>query len=382
MHLVYADHNATTPVHPEVAAAMSPFFAENFGNALSLHQFGQHARAAVEKARAQCAALLGCKPGQILFTSGASESNNLAVKGLAWARQDKGRHIISSTVEHSAVLNPCKWLATQGFEVTFLPVDATGRLDPQDLKAAIRPDTILISIMWANNELGTVEPMPEIAALANEAGVPLHTDAVQAVGKLPLNIEEVKVQALSISSHKFYGPKGAGLLYLEKGTIPVPLIHGGTHERGLRAGTENVPGIVGMGKAAELALRELATETPRLRVLTDRLWKGIQERIEGAHLNGHPRERLCNTLNVSFDGVEGEALVVHLDLEGVAVSTGAACSSGAVDPSHALMATGMPRERANSSIRISLGRTDTGADVERILEVLPAVVKKLRAILA
>jgi cysteine desulfurase len=379
MRRIYLDHAATTPVHPEVAKAMLPYFTEAFGNPSSIYSYGQEARGAIEEARIKVAELIGARPEEITFTSGGTEANNFALKGVAYANESKGNHIITTAIEHHAVLEPCKFLEKRGFTITYLPVDKYGLVDPDDVKKAITAKTILISVMHANNEVGTIEPVAEIGEIAREAGVYFHTDAVQTAGHVPVNVDELKVDLLSISAHKFYGPKGIGALYVRKGTKLVPFMHGGQQEKRRRAGTENVPGIVGLGKAAELAGQEMDKEAKRQAYLRDKLIGGLMEKIEHLHLNGHPRKRLPNNINISVDFVEGESMLLNLDLEGICASTGSACSSASLEPSHVLLALGVPPEQAHGSLRFTLGRENTEADVERVLEVLPRIVGKLRA---
>jgi cysteine desulfurase len=379
MRRIYLDHAATTPVHPEVAKAMLPYFTEAFGNPSSIYSYGQEARGAIEEARTKVAELIGARPEEITFTSGGTEANNFALKGVAYANESKGNHIITTAIEHHAVLEPCKFLEKRGFTITYLPVDKYGLVDPDDVKKAITAKTILISVMHANNEVGTIEPVAEIGEIAREAGVYFHTDAVQTAGHVPVNVDELKVDLLSISAHKFYGPKGIGALYVRKGTKLVPFMHGGQQEKRRRAGTENVPGIVGLGKAAELAGQEMDKEAKRQAYLRDKLIGGLMEKIEHLHLNGHPRKRLPNNINISVDFVEGESMLLNLDLEGICASTGSACSSASLEPSHVLLALGVPPEQAHGSLRFTLGRENTEADVERVLEVLPRIVGKLRA---
>jgi cysteine desulfurase len=379
MRRIYLDHAATTPVHPEVAKAMLPYFTEAFGNPSSIYSYGQEARGAIEEARTKVAKLIGARRDEIIFTSGGTEANNFALKGAAYANESKGNHIITTAIEHHAVLEPCKFLEKRGFTITYLPVDKYGLVDPDDVKKAITAKTILISVMHANNEVGTIEPVAEIGEIAREAGVYFHTDAVQTAGHVPVNVDELKVDLLSISAHKFYGPKGIGALYVRKGTKLVPFMHGGQQEKRRRAGTENVPGIVGLGKAAELAGQEMDKEAKRQAYLRDKLIGGLMEKIEHLHLNGHPRKRLPNNINISVDFVEGESMLLNLDLEGICASTGSACSSASLEPSHVLLALGVPPEQAHGSLRFTLGRENTEADVERVLEVLPRIVGKLRA---
>jgi cysteine desulfurase len=380
MRRVYLDNNATTPLLPEVLEAMLPYYGEHFGNASSIHHHGQETRGAVERARESVAALLGCRASEIVFTSGGTEADNLAIFGITRA----GDHIISSTIEHHAVLNACKNLAAKGYEVTYIPVDARGLVDPADIKRAIRQNTKLISIMLANNETGVVQPIAEIAKIAGEAGVYFHTDAVQAAGKIPLDVTQIGCNLATISGHKFHGPQGVGALYVRKGTRLDPMLYGGSHERSRRAGTENVPGIVGLGKAAQLAMAGLekgsdATMTMTIEVARDRIEKELLQ-IEAAGLNGEGAPRVPNTTNIYFDGIDGEALVIALDLKGLAVSTGAACSSGAIEPSHVLTAMGLHQDRAKASIRFSLGKQNTQADIDFALSIIPETVARLRSL--
>jgi cysteine desulfurase len=372
---VYLDHNASTPVHPEVLAEMLPFFSEQFGNPSSVHGFGREARAGLDTARQRVARFLGVAPEEIVFTSGGTESDNLGVKGLAWAR---GRgHLITSSIEHHAVLRACQWLETQGFTVTYLGVDGYGLVDPDDVKRAFRPDTIGISIMHANSEVGTIQPVNAIGAIARAAGVPFHVDAVQTFGKIDLDLSHV--DALSFSGHKIYGPKGVAGLWIRKGTKMVSVQHGGEHERRRRAGTENVPGIVGLGKAVEVRGRDMHEEARRLTGLRDRLWEGIRARVPDARLNGHPTERLPGTANISYRGVESESVVLGLDLKGIGVSAGSACTSGNVEPSYVLVAMGAPVEWAMGAVRHSLGRSTTAEDVDYVVDAVEPIVRKLRA---
>jgi len=378
MRRVYFDHNATTPVDSAVLEAMLPFFTEEFGNASSIHATGQRARAAVERAREQVAALIGARPAEITFTSGGTESDNLAIFGIVAAASGESKHIITSAVEHHAVLNTCQALEKEGVAVTYLPVNREGVVDPDEVRRALRHETVLITVMHANNELGTVQPIQEIGRMAAEADVHFHTDAVQSAGKLPINVEPLGVDLLSISGHKLYGPKGVGALYVRKGTRLRPILFGGHHERDRRPGTENVAGIVGLGAAAELARQHLADEAARIAGLRDRLEAGLLDRIPQARVNGSRTHRTPNTANITFSFVEGEALVIALDLKGIACSTGAACSSGAIEPSHVLTAIGLPPEEARASLRFSLGRANTAEDVDFALAVIPGVVEHLR----
>jgi cysteine desulfurase len=379
MRRIYLDHAATTPTRPEVVKAMLPFFTDAFGNPSSIYSYGQEAKGAVEEARTKVAELIGARSEEIVFTSGGTEADNFALKGIAYANEHKGNHIITTPIEHHAVLEACKFLEKKGFQITYLPVDKYGLVDPDDVRKAITNKTILISVMHANNEVGTMEPVEEIGEIAREAGVYFHSDAVQTVGHIPVNVDRLKVDLLTISAHKLYGPKGVGALYVRKGTKLVPLMHGGEHEKRRRAGTENVPGIVGLGKAAELAGQEIGKEAERLARLRDQLVGGLVKKIDHIHFNGHPTKRLPNNVNVSVDFVEGESMLLNLDLEGICASTGSACSSASLEPSHVLLALGLPHEQAHGSLRFTLGRENTEADVERVLEVLPAIVAKLRA---
>ena len=375
MRRVYLDNNATTPVLPEVLEAMRPYFDEHFGNASSIHHHGQETRAAVERAREAVAGLIGCRASEIVFTSGGTESDNLGIFGLA----KSGGHIITSTVEHHAVLNSCKRLTEIGCEVTYVPVDGRGLVDPADVKRALRPNTKLITIMMANNETGVLQPVEELGKIATEADVYFHTDAVQAAGKVAIDVKRIGCDLLSISGHKVHAPQGVGALYVRKGTLLQPLLYGGSHERSRRAGTENVPAIVALGKAAEMARAGLGDgSVARVGVLRDELEKSILDSVPEAGLNSGGALRVPNTTNIYFDHIEGEAMVIALDLKGLAVSTGAACSSGAIEPSHVLTAMGLPPERARASIRFSLGKQNTKDDVQFALNVVPETVAWLR----
>jgi len=373
------DNNSTTAIHPDVVVAMLPYLRRAFGNPSSIHRFGREARQAVDEAREKVAQLIGAKPSEVLFTSGGTEADNLAIKGVALAAEKKGGHIITSAIEHHAVLGPCQYLEKGGFEVTFVPVDHHGLLDPDDVKRAITDKTILISIMHANHEVGTIEPIEEIGKLAMERNIPFHTDAVQSVGKVPLNVETLRVNLLSLSAHKFYGPKGVGALYIRKGTRISPQVYGGHQELSFRAGTENVSGIVGLGEAAEIVVHKMEAEGERLCRLRDRLWERIRGTVESVRLNGHPTKRIPNTLNVSFDLVEGESLVINLDLGGIAVSAGSACTSGSVEPSHVLLAMGRSPTVAKGSVRFSLGMGNTPGEIEYTADSLKEVVRRLRS---
>jgi cysteine desulfurase len=375
MQRVYLDNNATTPVLPEVWNAMRPYFAEHFGNASSIHHHGQETRAAVERSRESVAEMLGCRPAEIVFTSGGTEGDNLAIFGLA----GPGDHVITSTIEHHAVLNSCKHLQEKGVEVTFLPVDGGGLVDPGGLRREIRSNTKLVSIMFANNETGVIQPVEEIGRICAEADVYFHTDGVQAASKIPIRVSEIGCDLLSISGHKMHAPQGIGAIYVRKGTKLEPMLFGGSHERSRRAGTENVPGIVGLGKAAELAMSAFGTGEDRaMAALRDKLQAAILRKVDAAGVNGESAPRVPNTANIYFDYIEGEALVIALDLKGLSVSTGAACSSGAIEASHVLTAMGLRADRARASIRFSLGKQNTAADVEFALDLVPAAVERLR----
>jgi len=378
MRRVYLDNAATSPVRREVVEAMLPHFSETMGNASSLHMFGQRAKRALEKARQSVASALGADLKEIYFTSGGTESNNLAIKGVARVNSDRGRHLITSAIEHHAVLNTFRHLETEGYQVTYLPVDDQGIVDLNALEHSIRDDTILISIMLANNEVGTIEPLFEIAAFARRKGIPLHTDAVQAVGKMPVSVDDLGVNLLSLTAHKFYGPKGAGALYVGHGTRIAPLLHGGHQERTMRPGTENIPGIVGLATALDLACHDLDSEWARLAGLRNRLENGIRGRIQDIHLNGHPESRLPNILNMSFARAEGESLLLALDLRGIAVSTGSACAAGSTEPSHVLQAMGVDSLLAQGSLRFSLGRDNDEDDIDYVLDALAEIVPRLR----
>ncbi|HHX86836.1 MAG TPA: cysteine desulfurase NifS [Firmicutes bacterium] len=377
--LVYLDHSATTPLREEVLQAMEPYLRGRYGNPSSLHSWGREARQAVESAREKVGLALEAEPEELYFTSGGTESNNMVLKGTA-RRLGKG-HIITSSIEHHAVLEVCRDLETQGFKVTYLPVDRHGLVDVREVEKAITPETVLISIMMANNEVGTIEPVEEISNLARKNNILFHTDAVQAVGKLPVKVNTLKVDFLSLSAHKFNGPKGVGALYIRKGVPLPPLCYGGGQEGKVRPGTENVPGIVGLGEALKLAVEELPRKTVYLRALQDRLLKGLLK-IGEVTVNGHPRMRLPGHLNLSFNYVEGESLLLGLDLQGVAASSGSACTSGSLEPSHVLLAMGLDHQIARGSLRLTMGRGNTEQDIDYVLEVLPPLVKRLRKISA
>ena len=379
MERIYLDNAATTRVRPEVAEAVLPAMTETYGNASSVHSFGREAKKAMEKARAQVAAAIGAKKEEIYFTAGGSEADNWAIKGAAHALRRKGLHIITTAIEHHAVLHTCQALEKEGFEVTYLPVDEYGLVTPEQVEAAIRPDTILVSVMAANNEIGTIEPIAEIGAVCRAHKVLFHTDAVQAVGHMPLDVTAMQIDMLSLSGHKFYAPKGVGALYIRTGVRIENLIEGGAQERNRRAGTENVPAIVGMGKAIELITAEMAEENARISGLRDRLIAGILDAIPESRLNGHPTKRLPGNVNVSIRYIEGEALLLSLDMAGIAASSGSACTSGSLDPSHVLLAIGLPHEIAHGSLRLTIGRDNTQDEIDRVLEELPKIVSRLRA---
>lgn len=377
MHRVYLDNNATTPVLPEVCQAMLPYFSDHFGNASSIHHHGQETRSAVENARESVAKLLGCTDAEVIFTSGGTEGDNLALTGLT----QPGDHIITSSIEHSAVLQTCKHLEQSGYELTVLPVDRRSLIDPDEVRRALRPHTKLISVMMANNETGALQPLAEIGKIAAEAGALFHTDAVQAAGKVPIDVKQIGCHALTISGHKIHAPQGSGALYVKKGTPLQPLFYGGRHERQRRAGTENVPGIVGLGKAAQIAYDAFVRgDDKKMAAMRDRLQTGILAQVDDAIINGDGAPRVPNTANIRFEGIEGESLVIALDLKGVAVSTGAACSSGAIEPSHVLIAMGLTSGQARASIRFSLGKQTNEADIDFALSLVPETVGRLRAL--
>ena len=378
MERIYLDYAATTPMDPEVLKAMQPYFCEIFGNASSIHSFGQEARKGMEGARQTLADFLGAKTDEIVFTSGGTEANNTAIFGVAIALKNKGNHIITSSIEHHAIIEPCKFLEKQGYKVTYLPVDKTGLVSPEDVKKAISKETILITIMHANNEIGTIEPIEEIAKIAKEYNVYIHSDAVQTVGHIPTQVNELGVDLLSLSAHKFYGPKGVGALYVRKGIKIAPYLHGGDQERNRRASTSNVSAIVGLGKAIELARQSMTEEVKFQSELRDLLIKEIPRRISDCCLNGHPQMRLPNNVNFSFSYIEGESILLNLDLVGIAASTGSACTSSSLEPSHVLLAIGLSHEIAHGSLRLTLGRFSKKTDIDYLLEHLPKIVDKLR----
>jgi len=378
MRRVYMDNGNTTPLHPEALAAMIPYLAEHYGNPASLHAFGEQPRKALDEARGQVAALIGAGKDEVIFTSCGTESNNFAVKGVANAMKKKGNHIITSCIEHFSVLYSCKSLEKQGFEVTYLPVDAGGQVNPDDVRAAIKKDTVLVSIMHANGEAGSVQPLAEIGKITSEAGVAFHTDAVASTGNIPIDVEGMKIDLLSMAANMFNGPRGAGALYVRKGTRILPIFDGGVQEGGRRAGTENLAGIVGMGKAAEMARAEMAEKLPRITAMRERLVAGIKEKIPYIYHNGHPVKRLPGNINISMEYIEGESMLLFLSMNGIAASSGSACTSRALKASHVLTSMGVPVEVCHGSLQITLGRENTDEDVDYMLEVLPAVVQRLR----
>jgi cysteine desulfurase len=374
------DHAAGMPTDPRVFEAMKPYFLENYGNPSSSHSFGANSRNALKQSKEKVARLIGAeKPEEVIFTSGGTESNNLAIKGVAYRNREKGNHIITSTIEHISVINICKHLQKQGFEITYVPVDKQGIVDSKRLKDEIMDRTILISVMYANGEIGTIQPIREIGKIAHENQIYFHVDAVAAAGKMPINVEEENIDLLSISSNDMYGPKGIGALYIKRGTRIQPVIQGGGQERGLRSGTENIPGVVGMGKAAEIGQEEMVIEGKRLSQLRDRLIKGVLDTIERSYLNGHPTKRLPNNANLRFSYIEGESLILGLDMLGIQVSSGSACTSKTLEPSHVLLAIGLAHEEAHGSLVFTMGKQNSEEDVDYVLEVLPSVVKRLRA---
>jgi cysteine desulfurase len=375
---IYFDHNSTTPLDPRVLEAMLPYLSDNYGNASSVHSTGQSARAGLEQSREKIATLLSCRPDELYFTAGATESNNIAIKGVADALAHKGRHIITAKTEHQAVLEPCKFLERHDYEVTYLDVDSEGHIESNQLRAAIRPDTILVSIMLSNNETGTIQDIAELATIAHERNVYFHTDAVQSLGKSIVNLRELGVDLASATAHKFYGPKGVGFLYARVGTRFTPLTHGGAHERGKRSGTEDVAGAVGMAKALELSIAELTTNTTRISALADRLTRGILASIPDSRIHGDRKHGNAGTMFFTFPGADGEAIILSLDMAGIAVSSGSACTSGATEPSHVLLAMGVPPQEASSAIRFSLGKGNTEEEIDFALETLPPIVERLR----
>lgn len=376
--IIYMDHSSSTPTNQRVIEAMAPYFNKYYGNPLSLYALAQESAKAREAAREKVAKLLNAKVGEIIFTSGGTEANNFAIKGVAFANENKGNHIITSKIEHHSVLNTCKWLEKRGFNVSYIGVDKYGIVDLDELENSITDKTILITIMHANNEVGTIEPLSEIARVAKDNNIYLHTDAVQTVGKVKVEVNELGVALLTLSGHKFYGPKGVGALFIKKGTKIDPLLHGGHHEQNKRAGTENVPGIVGLGVTCEIAMEEMERENKRLRDLRDSLEEGLTERIEDIIVNGHPEKRLSGVLNICIKHIEGESMLLHLDNNSIAASSGSACTSGSLEPSHVLTSMGIPPEVAHGSLRFSLGHSNTIHDINKVIEVLPQIVKKLR----
>ncbi len=379
MKRIYLDYSATTPVDARVLQSMKPYFSKKFGNASSLHRFGQEAKEALEESRVKVAELIAADNDEIVFTSSGTESDNLAIKGIAFANKEKGRHIVVSKIEHDAVLEPCKWLEKQGFEITYIPVDKYGLVNPKEVENAIRKDTILVSIMHANNEIGTIEPIEEIGKICREHDVFFHTDAVQTFGKIDVDVKKMNIDLLSASSHKIYGPKGVGMLYVREGVRLEPLLHGGGHESGFRSSTENVACIVGFAAACDISRKEMKKDAKKQTELRDYLIKNVLK-IENSHLNGHPRLRLPNNTNFWFDFIEGESLVTHLDFYGIASSTGSACSSKSLEPSHVLIAIGLKHEQAHGSLRLTLGKYTAKSEIDYVLKVLPGIVNRLREI--
>ncbi len=376
----YLDYAATTPVDPLVLKAMMPYFSHEFGNTMSLYSLGQKAKEILEESREMVADLIKAEPREIIFTGSATESNNLALKGIAFANRQKGRHIIISSIEHSCIIESAKWLEKQGFEISKLKVDKYGLIDINELKKSIKKETILVSIMQANNEIGTIEPIAQIGKICKEKKVYFHTDAAQGLGKIPIDVNKMNIDLLTASSHKMYGPKGVGCLFIKEGTKIEPILHGGGHEAGLRSSTINVPAIVGFARACQICKKEMKSESKKLIKLRDKLIKGVLEKIEGSRLNGHPKKRLPNNTNFWFEGVEGESIIIHLDLLGIAASTGSACSTEKLEPSHVLLAIGLKHHQAHGSLRLTLGRWTKEKDIDYLLKVLPKVVEKLREI--
>ncbi len=376
--MIYFDHAATTPVRTEVVEAMLPYFTQKYGNPSSIYSIGRESKKAIEESRETVARMIGAQPREIFFTGSGTEADNWAIKGVAYANRQKGKHIITTAIEHPAVLHTCQYLESEGFEVTYLPVDPDGLVTAEQVREAIRPDTILISVMFANNEIGTIQPIAEIGKIAKEKGVYFHTDAVQAMGNVNINVEELNVDLLSMSSHKFYGPKGIGALYVRKGVKMTSFMHGGAQERGRRASTENVAAIVGIAKALEIASENMEQYNKKLVSLRDRTIEEIQKQIPFIKLNGHRTKRLPGNVNFSFEFIEGESLLLMLDMKGIAASSGSACTSGSLDPSHVLLAIGLPHEIAHGSLRITFGDDNSDADVDYLMEVLPPIVQRLR----
>ena len=378
MKRIYLDYAATTPADPRVIRAMLPYLNKKFGNTMSLHNFGQEAKSALEESREVVAGLMGAKANEIIFTGSATESNNLALKGIAFANKKRGRHIIISRVEHPCIMESAKWLESQGFEITRLKVDKYGFVNPKDVKKAIKKGTILVSVIHASNEIGTIQPIVKIGKICKESGVYFHTDAVQSFGKIPIDVDKMNIDLLSASSHKMYGPKGAACLYIREGTRIEPILHGGGQEQGFRSSTVNVPAIIGFAKAVEIAEKEMRKEAERLTKLRNKLIKGVLGKIPGSHLSGHPQKRLPNNANFWFENVEGESIIIQLDLSGMAASTGSACSSAKLEPSHVLLAIGLKHEEAHGSLRLSLGKWTKEWEINYLLKVLPQIIKNLR----
>ncbi|ACB83900.1 cysteine desulfurase NifS [Natranaerobius thermophilus] len=377
MNKIYLDHGATTPMREEVFETMKPYLQDNFGNPSSIHSFGREVRKAVDEAREQVANAINAQPEEIIFTSGGTESDNLAIQGVIEKIGDKGNHIITTQIEHHAVLDTCEAMEEKGYKVTYLPVDKYGLVNPKDLQEAINEDTVLITIMHGNNEVGTIQPIKELAEIAKDNDVYFHTDAVQTVGNIPIDVQDLGIDMLTLSAHKFYGPKGIGALYIKKGTKLQRVVHGGAQERKIRPGTENVPGIVGLGKAIELATEELDTKGKHIQKLRDKLIEGLSK-VEDSRLNGHPERRLPNNVNMSFEYIEGESLLLNLDMKGIAASSGSACTSGSLDPSHVLMAMGLSHQTAHGSLRLTLGRDNTEEEIDYVIEAVPEIVNRLR----
>ncbi|MFA5065165.1 MAG: cysteine desulfurase NifS [Dehalococcoidia bacterium] len=379
MKHIYMDYAATTPMLPEVAETMQPYFSRRFGNPSSIHSMGQEARDAVDQARTKVAALIACRPEEVVFTGGGTEADNHAIKGVCLANRERGNHIITTSIEHHAVLNTCDYMKNLGFDVTVVPVDKCGMVEPENIKKSITQKTLLVSVMHANNEVGAIQPIEEISRITRQAGVYFHVDAVQTAGHLPIDVDRLGIDLLSVSAHKLYGPKGVGMLYVREGTRIAPLLHGGEQENERRAGTENVPGIAGFGKAAEIAIAGMGEEAGRLVKCRDRLIDSVMGRVADVYLNGHRTSRLPNNTNFSFDFIEGESILMYLDAEGICASTGSACSSSSSEPSHVLMALGIPVERARGSVRFTLGKWTSEEDIDKVVEALPRIVEKLRA---
>ncbi len=375
---IYFDHAATTAVRPEVIEAMMPFFSEKYGNASSVYSIGRESKKALEEARDKVASALRAQSREIFFTGSGTEADNWAIKGIAYANRDKGNHIITTNIEHHAVLHTCKFLEKEGFEITYLPVDKDGLIDPEQVREAIKPNTILVSVMYANNEIGTIQPIAEIGKITKEKDVFFHTDAVQAIGNIKIDVQEINADLLSLSAHKFYGPKGVGALYIRRGTKITSFMHGGAQERGRRASTENLPGIIGLGKAIEIADKNIDSYNNKLLELRERTINEVLDKIPYVRLNGHRQKRLPGNVNFSFEFIEGESLLLMLDVKGIAASSGSACTSGSLDPSHVLLAIGLPHEIAHGSLRLTFGAENTHSDIDYLMEVLPDIVGKLR----